>query len=429
LFGSGRERSVSVNVPRARSRGRRRLALAGALLALGCVGVTIAQADETIMVHGDGSTVTTRSLLQTGTMLAISGELTPSGGGKYDAFYLEPPPGATPERSDLISVKSAFPGSTTAGALSAFLEPPYPAYQDSHVYHVRVGSDLGPTTFWCDFCHPSNPYSGSFTVAISGPGAACGDCVTVGQLQRKVEVQRAEAGWEPATVGMKLVRGDRVHTGFKASVVLTFPDGSRLQVGDMALIQINDVGLGPQGGIRARLFLKTGEVTAEVNRSTGASGDFQVKTPTTTASVRGTVFSVRFDGSATTVAVTKSSVQVTANNGATATVPAGMETRSTATSVAVPAPIGHGFTSGGLSDIQAIARLSGSIAKGLSRCKLGVVSNRLSPVTGGWSIGLVIVGANQGEAAKPKGTASFRLAGTRVRPGNKLARRIVAGCR
>jgi hypothetical protein len=292
-----------------------------------------------------------------------------------------------------------------------FKNPPRAGEQ--HASHVRGPA---PTT--------TPPPSGP-----CGPSPLSGPFVTLSQAQRKVEVQRSEAGWEPATQGLRLICGDRVHTGFKAGVVLTFPDGSRLLVGDMTMVQLTDVGLGPQGGVRVRVLLNTGSVTAQVNRSTGASGDFQVKTPTTTASVRGTVFSVRFDGSATTVAVTESSVQVTANNGATANIPAGMETRSTATSVAAPALIGHGFTSGGLTDTQAIALVSGKIAKGLSRCKLGVVSNRLSPVTGGWNIGLVIVRASQGIAAKPKGTANFRLARTRIKPGNKLAKRIAAACR
>jgi hypothetical protein len=171
------------------------------------------------------------------------------------------------------------------------------------------------------------------------------------------------------------------------------------------------------------------KIAAQVHRSTGARGDFQVTTPTSTASVRGTVFSVRYDGSATTVAVTKGSVNVRARSGGSAIVKAGRETRSTARSVTKPVPIGQGFKSGGLTSAQALARLSARLATPLKRCKLGVVSNRLSPVSGGWKAALVIVRARQGIAAKPKGTARFRLSGRRVKSSNKLARRLVAGCR
>lgn len=252
--------------------------------------------------------------------------------------------------------------------------------------------------------------------------------VIVSSPHKKVELQRNESGWEPAVAGVKLANGDRVHTGFNASVVLTYPDGSRLLVGPMTIIQLTDIDVGPGGGIRARVLLRTGEVTAQVNRSTGARGDFQVKTPTTTASTRGTKFSVAYDGSATTVKVTESSVAVTAGS-ASAIVSAGQETRSTATSVAPPVPIGSGFKSGGLGSGEALARLSGRLAGGLKRCRFGVVSSRLAPVAGGWSARLVIVGAKQGIKAKPKGTARFRLAGRRLKAGNALARRIAKGCR
>jgi hypothetical protein len=255
--------------------------------------------------------------------------------------------------------------------------------------------------------------------------------VTVASPQRKVELQRNESGWEPAAAGIELRNGDRVHTGFKAGVTLNFPDGTRLHIGPMTLLHIRNISAGPggAGAVFARLLLKTGEVTAQVNRSTGAAGDFQVKTPTTTASVRGTKFSIAYDGTATTVAVTESSVEVTANNGATAVVTAGNETRSTATAVAPPVPIGQGFKSGGLGSAQALARVTGKLAGGLKRCKFGIVSNRLAPIAGGWSARLVIVGAKQGIAAKPKGSAQFRLKGKRLSSGNALARKIAKGCR
>ncbi len=252
--------------------------------------------------------------------------------------------------------------------------------------------------------------------------------VTVASPLRKVEVQRNESGWEPAAAGMQLADGDRIHTGFKAGVTLNFPDGSRLHVGPMTILHLTDIAVGPEGGVQARLLLKTGEVKLQVNRSTGARGDFQVKTPTTTASVRGTKFSVAYDGTATTIAVTESSVAVTANNGATVVVVAGQETRSTARSVAPPVAIGKGFKSGGLSSAQALARVTGKLASGLTQCKLGVVSNRLAPIAGGWSAKFVIVAAKQGIKAKPKGTAQFQLKGKSLSGANALAQKITHGC-
>jgi hypothetical protein len=253
--------------------------------------------------------------------------------------------------------------------------------------------------------------------------------VTLSNVSRKVEVSRNESGWEPATNGMVLHDGDRIHTGFKSGVTLNFPEGSRAHVQAMALLVIDEVSKGPDGAFRTRLTLATGEVKSQVNRSTGARGDFQVKTPTTTASVRGTKFSVAYDGTATTVAVTESSVGVTANGGATVVVPAGSETRSTATAVAPPVAIGKGFKSGGLSSAQALGRVSGKLAGGLTRCKFGVVSNDLAPIAGGWSAKFVIVDAKQGITGKPKGTAQFQLKGKGLSARNALARKITKGCR
>lgn len=124
--------------------------------------------------------------------------------------------------------------------------------------------------------------------------------VVVAQLDRKVEISRNEGVFEPAVAGMKLSKGDRVHTGFKSTCVLGFPDGSLVEVQPMSLLQLDKIDV---SGIatRARMLLRTGEVKAQVNRSTGARGDFQVQTPTTTASVRGTEINrISYDESAGT---------------------------------------------------------------------------------------------------------------------------------
>jgi hypothetical protein len=106
-----------------------------------------------------------------------------------------------------------------------------------------------------------------------------------------------------------------------------------------------------------------------------------------------------------------------------------METRSTATAVAEPVAIGQGFTSGGLSSDEALARVNKKIAGGLKACKFGVVSNILKPVTGGWIAKFVIVKAKQGITAKPQGTAKFQVKGLKkVTARNPLARKIILGC-
>ena len=161
-------------------------------------------------------------------------------------------------------------------------------------------------------------------------------------VARKVEISRGGAVWERVTAGTALAAGDRIHTGFKSGVTITFTDGSTVRVGPMSLLEIRDVSRNANGSLRVRLGLRLGDVRAQINRSTGAASDFNVQTPTTTASVRGTIFSVSFDGTETVVRVTESSVLVTSNSGASVIVAAGSETHSTATAVSPPVLIGKG---------------------------------------------------------------------------------------
>jgi hypothetical protein len=161
----------------------------------------------------------------------------------------------------------------------------------------------------------------------------------------------------------------------------------------------------------------------------GARGDFDVKTPTTTASVRGTKFVVFYDGSATVVAVTQSSVAVRANSGRQVVVPAGKEATSTAKRVSKPVKVGHGERRGGVTAETAFDRLGAHLAVGLKRCGFDVVSGQLDPAPGGWSGSFVIVAAGDGVGDKTKGTAIFGLKGTRFRAANDLAKQILAGCR
>ena len=255
-----------------------------------------------------------------------------------------------------------------------------------------------------------------------------GPFVTLGDLRGKVEVALRQGAWQPATPGMKLRQSDKIHTGFKSGATLTFPDGSTVRMEPMSLILLEKFSRADAQGFRVRVFLKLGDVKASVSRLRGSHADFEVKTPTTTTSSRGTKFSVLYTGSSTLVAVTESSVDVTARNGRTVVVPAGMQTDSTAKRVAEPVKIGHGETRGGLSVTQALERLTGKLAKKLKACKFGVTSNRLSPAKRGWNGALVIVGKRQGIDDKPKGTAKFRVRGRKVTARNALARKIRGSC-
>lgn len=266
--------------------------------------------------------------------------------------------------------------------------------------------------------------------AVAHTAQACpavASSATLSGIGRKVEISRAQGGWEPATNGTVVKAGDRIHTGFKATTTLTFPNGTTMVMEPMSVVLIESISNDGTGKVNVRMWLKLGAVSAKVNRSMGAAGDFNVQTPTTTASVRGTIFGVRYDGVATTVSVTEGKVEVAPARGKAIFVGAGQETRSTATAASAPVKVGRaGVVKGSVGPDAALALLEKKLGTGLARCGSDVApatgSVRLKAVQRGWRISLTLIG-------KRKGTAVWQIRGRSVRAVNPLAKRIGRGCR
>ena len=264
-----------------------------------------------------------------------------------------------------------------------------------------------------------------FTAKLAGEvtgGPGDGKSVKVSGLTRKVELKRGGAGWEPLRESDTLQPGDQVHTGWRSSVTITLPDGSKVVLPPMSLIAIDRI---DSNG--TQIILRLGEVKAQIHKLGGSSGDFVVKTPTTTASIRGTTFSVRYDGSSTVVGVTEGTVAVKPAAGSSVDVRAGQEVASTRTAVGPPAAIGQaGAPSGSVGPAQATALLTRALTRGFAACRVDVAhttdSFALKPVAGGWRATLRIVGRRSGRAV-------WTIAGRRVAPRNALARRISRRCR
>jgi hypothetical protein len=107
------------------------------------------------------------------------------------------------------------------------------------------------------------------------------------RVEKLVEVQKPGGAWIKAAPDMVLRAGDKVHTGFQAKATLGFEDGSTLDVKPMTLLVVSDLET-KAGRIRSGLILQVGEVGAQVGRKGRGASDFEVKTATCTASVRGT---------------------------------------------------------------------------------------------------------------------------------------------
>ncbi len=90
-----------------------------------------------------------------------------------------------------------------------------------------------------------------------------------------------------AKVGMFLNPGDTVKTGEDSFASVIFQDdGSRVKLGENAILTLN--AKRKKLSLKKKLFLKTGRLWAKVTKRRGT--EFQVKTPTSVASVKGTRF-------------------------------------------------------------------------------------------------------------------------------------------
>jgi hypothetical protein len=107
----------------------------------------------------------------------------------------------------------------------------------------------------------------------------------------KVEVLSAQA-WVPVKAGMSLGMGTTISTGFNSTAVLEL-GSSVLQVKPLTRLRLNEL-VAREGTVKTDLFLQVGKISAEVKSAEGLTQDFKVKSPVSTAAVRGTGF--EYDG-------------------------------------------------------------------------------------------------------------------------------------
>jgi|GEM_PF-1272354 len=115
---------------------------------------------------------------------------------------------------------------------------------------------------------------------------------TFADIAGKVEYQRPGSAWTPAKAGDSIDKGTVVSTGFKSSATLKLGEAT-LFLKSLTRLSLEDL-VRTSGGTQTKLYLLSGRVKADVPREAGKTNDFRVRSPTATASVRGTAFD--FDG-------------------------------------------------------------------------------------------------------------------------------------
>jgi hypothetical protein len=113
------------------------------------------------------------------------------------------------------------------------------------------------------------------------------------EISGTVEIQEpGVADWVPARQGQIIARTAVVSTGFKSAAVIAVGN-SLVTALPLTRLTVEEL-LESAGNERVNINLQTGRIRAEVKAPAGGRTEFTVRSPTATASVRGTSF--EFDG-------------------------------------------------------------------------------------------------------------------------------------
>lgn len=195
--------------------------------------------------------------------------------------------------------------------------------------------------------------AGVFLYYPRATGTSAAEAATLGVLSGDVDAQRAGADFAPALDGDVLAGGDTVRANATGRATVTFFDGSSLTVEPGSVVKIASVSKTASGGLSTVIEQSLGRTWASVERLKG-DAHFEVRTPASTAIVRGTAFviEVAADGT-TTISTTEGEVLVQAQ-GQQQSVAAG--NRSTTTTGQAPgAPVAQPATP----KLRLLSQLSG----------------------------------------------------------------------
>src|SRR4051812_32426582 len=115
---------------------------------------------------------------------------------------------------------------------------------------------------------------------------------TLTVLSESVTVVGAGGDAHQGQSGESLGVGDQVQTGTPGAALLTFADGSELELDAGTTVRLDALGQTAGAGALTSLA-QAGGITISRVATLGASSNYQVTTPSATALVRGTVFRTR----------------------------------------------------------------------------------------------------------------------------------------
>ncbi|MFO7849361.1 MAG: FecR domain-containing protein [Spirochaetia bacterium] len=114
----------------------------------------------------------------------------------------------------------------------------------------------------------------------------------VEEIKGKVELKAQGGSWEKAETGMEVGLGTTISTGFNSEAEIAIGE-STLEVKALTRMGLEEL-IEKEGTIDTTLNLKVGKVKADVQSSEGLENNFKLRSPQSTAAVRGTSF--EYDG-------------------------------------------------------------------------------------------------------------------------------------
>ena len=169
---------------------------------------------------------------------------------------------------------------------------------------------------------------GAFLFFPRGGGLSIANAATLAVLHGQVDAQKSGGDFSPAFDGDLLTSGDVVRANAAGNAVVTFFEGSTLTVESGSQVRVASLTKTGDGGIQVSIEQGLGRTWASVQKL-GSSSKFEIKTPTSTAAVRGTAFETVVETvngvTTTTIKTTEGEVLVQAVSGGQTTVGAGQE--------------------------------------------------------------------------------------------------------
>ena len=149
-------------------------------------------------------------------------------------------------------------------------------------------------------------------IATSSPtataAAPAGQSGTLSDIEGEVQVLRSgTSAWSTATDGMQIWTGDGLKTGSNGYVLITFFDGSVMEVNAGTEISVEELSQTSGGSTTVQINQAIGNTLNRVQNLVDSSSTYEVTTPAGSAVVRGTIYSVEVkdEGKLTTCIKTK----------------------------------------------------------------------------------------------------------------------------